>query len=415
VDNKITIGLPQMYKEPGEKRDFLPNFVAWLSKQGAKVLLEYDYGAEMGYKEGDYQLHSPTVRFVSHKETYRQEYVMVLRYPTDDEVRQMHPGACLISMLHYPTRPQRVAFLQAYGLEGISLDGLKDDSGRRLVENLREVAWNGIETAFKTLRKNYPDPGFDHHNRPPLNVTLLGAGAIGSNVVRAAVSYGDENLRKELAAKGVPGVKVTVVDYDLTNNEDEMHNILKTTDILVDATQRPDPSRPVIPNKWVGLMPQHAVLLDLSVDPYNLTNEPIHVKGIEGMPQGNLDQYVFGPDDPAYDQIPEGIPTDHRRFAVSCYSWPGIYPKRCMEIYGHQLRPIMHVLIEKGGIQNINPNGRYFERAIARAQLSRWGIVESMDKHRQGTTLASYRTADLNGNIALASSCRLFPLLPGSS
>jgi hypothetical protein len=32
----------------------------------------------------------------------------------------------------------------------------------------------------------------------------------------------------------------------------------------------------------------------------------------------------------------------------------------------------MHVLIEKGGIHNINPKGRYFERAIARAQLSRW-------------------------------------------
>ena len=33
----------------------------------------------------------------------------------------------------------------------------------------------------------------------------------------------------------------------------------------------------------------------------------------------------------------------------------------------------MRTLIEKGGIQNINPRGRYFERAIARAQLSLWG------------------------------------------
>jgi hypothetical protein len=43
-----------------------------------------------------------------------------------------------------------------------------------------------------------------------------------------------------------------------------------------------------------------------------------------------------------------------------------------MENYGRQLRPVLHILIDKGGIQNIQPHGRFFERAIARAQLSRW-------------------------------------------
>jgi hypothetical protein len=32
----------------------------------------------------------------------------------------------------------------------------------------------------------------------------------------------------------------------------------------------------------------------------------------------------------------------------------------------------MRNIIERGGIQNIKPNGRYFERAIGRAMLSRW-------------------------------------------
>jgi alanine dehydrogenase len=368
----IQIGLPQMYKEPGEKRNFLPRFVAWLHKQGAQVLLEYGYGSEMGFSEADYLSLAPGIRFVPHKEAYRQDYVLVLRYPTDDEVRQMHPGACLLCMLHFPTRPQRVALLRSLGLEAVSLDGLVDDSGRRLIENLRSVGWNGVEAAFKTLRKIYPSPGFDSPSRPPIQVTLLGAGAVGSHVVQAAVRYGNENLRRKLVEAGVPGVQVNVIDYDITPYENFMQGILSRTDILVDATQRPDPGIPVIPNEWIAHLPEHAVLLDLSVDPYQCNSEPFNVKGIEGIPQGNLDQYVFSPDDPAYDEVPPCIPTRHRRYAVSCYSWPGIYPKSCMEIYGRQLRPIMHVLIEKGGIGNINPHGRYFERAIARAQLSRW-------------------------------------------
>ena len=113
-----------------------------------------------------------------------------------------------------------------------------------------------------------------------------------------------------------------------------MKEILSRTDILVDATQRPDPSQIVIPNEWIGLMPEHAVLVDFSVDPYDCSANPVEVKGIEGMPQGNLDQYVFMPDDTVYDHIPECVSVKHRRHAVSCYSWPGLHPKQCMALYG---------------------------------------------------------------------------------
>jgi alanine dehydrogenase len=323
----IHIGLPQMYKEPGEKRDFLPKFVAWLQKQGAQVLLEHGYGSEMGFSKADYLSLAPGIRFVSHKEAYRQDYVLVLRYPTDDEVRLMHPGACLLCMLHFPTRPQRVALLRSLGLEAVTLDGLMDDSGRRLIENLRSVGWNGVEAAFKTLQGIYPAPGFDSPSRPPIQVTLLGAGAVGSHVVQAAVRYGNENLRRKLVEAGVPGVQVNVIDYDITPYENFMQGILSRTDVLVDATQRPDPGIPVIPNDWIAHTPEHAVLLDLSVDPYQCNSEPFYVKGIEGIPQGNLDQYVFSPDDPAYDEVPPCIPTRHRRYAVSMLFLAGYLPQ----------------------------------------------------------------------------------------
>jgi hypothetical protein len=48
------------------------------------------------------------VRFASLEEVYQQDIVLVLRYPGDEKVRWMRPGACLVSMLHYPTRPGRV-------------------------------------------------------------------------------------------------------------------------------------------------------------------------------------------------------------------------------------------------------------------------------------------------------------------
>ena len=368
----VTIGMARMHAEFGERRDFLPSFVARLNRRGAKIVLEHGYGSGMGFTEEDYRAAAPDVQFASHDETFKQEYVLVLRCPTESELRQLKPGATLLSMLHYPTRPLRIQLLRSLGVEAISLDSLKDDNGHRLVENLKSVAWNGLEVGFQVLRRTYPAPGMEGKSRNPIQATILGVGAVGMHAVQAASRYGDLQLWRLLAGRGIPGVHVHAVDYDMVNNEKAMHDILSHTDILVDATQRPDPSKYVIPNEWVAWMPEHAVLVDLSVDPYNFEIEPPEVKGIEGIPQGNLDQYVFAPDDPAYERIPSFVSKKNRRHVVSCYSWPGIHPKECMELYGNQLRPIMRMLIEKGGLQNINPKGFFFERAIGRAMLSRW-------------------------------------------
>jgi alanine dehydrogenase len=358
-----------MRHEPGERRAFLPELVARLARRGAQVLLEDGYGAELGLIPADYAM--PGVQFGDRAAAYAQDYVLILRCPADDALRLLRPGACLLSMLHYPTRPQRVELLRSLGLEAVSLDSIKDDSGRRLIENLRAVAWNGVSAALQVLRRTYPG-GFEAPARPPIRVTLLGAGAVGVHVVVAATRYADEALRARLAAAGVPGVAVTVVDYDVTAHAAVMRPLLAQTDLLVDATQRPDPSRPVIPNAWLAELPAHAVLLDLSADPYDCSVDPAAVKGIEGIPQGNLDQYLFAPDDPAWERVPNCVDTRHRRWAAACYSWPGVHPRECMQVYGQQLQPILRTLIDRGGLANLNPDGRFFERAIARAQLSRW-------------------------------------------
>jgi alanine dehydrogenase len=133
------------------------------------------------------------------------------------------------------------------------------------------------------LREHYPPPGFEAANRLPIKVTVMGAGAVGMLAIQAAIRYGDQETWRRMAEIGATGVQVTAVDYDVTNHPQIMQQIIKYTDILVDATQRPDPSRPVIPNEWVGLMRPHAVILDLSVDPYECSSD-LSRKGAKGSP-----------------------------------------------------------------------------------------------------------------------------------
>lgn len=366
-----SIGLPRMHKEAGERRDFLPSLVRFLDRVGAEsIVVEHGYGSGMDFTEKDYLDASSKVRFADYEECLTQQVVAVVRCPADDALKKMRKDTVLLSMLHYPTRPRRVALLRELGVRGVSLDGLTDDYGQRLVENLEAVGWNGVRMAMRELAKSYRR--FEDPNRRAIRVTILGAGRVGAQAARAAIRYGDETWRKDLMARGIPGVQVTTIDYDLTGRENYMIDLLEQTDLLVDATYRPDPSKYVIPNEWVAHLPQHAVMLDLSVDPYDFSVDPPEVKGIEGIPEGNLNQFVFQPDDQAYERMDKRIRTAHRRVALSCYSWPGADPRPCMELYGNQCEPIFRVLLETS-LDELDPvNGRFFERAVARADVNRW-------------------------------------------
>jgi alanine dehydrogenase len=192
--------------------------------------------------------------------------------------------------------------------------------------------------------------------------------------VEAAVKYGDLDRNRDFGARGLPGVEVVTVGRNLSTRWEYMRDRLMMTDILVDATYRPEgSSTPVIPNDWIAWLPQHAVICDLNVDPYQLDADPPTVRSIEGIPSGNLDRYVLSPHDPAWNTtVPKEIPNVHRRTVVSCYSWPGVYPERCMERYGRQLVPLFEALVARGGPRGLRSDGRFFERALWRSSLRRW-------------------------------------------
>ena len=365
-----TIGFPRMMKEHGEKRVFLPEFIQFLTELGMTIYIEEGYGSRSGFTFFDYQQANEAVIACTRKEAFQQDYVMVLRSPTLDEFRMIKPGACLISMLHYPTRPKRVALLKELGLKAISLDSIVNDSNLRLVEDMKAVAWNGLEAAFDVLEGCFPS--LVKPDKQPLNVLTLGTGMVGKHAVDAATKLG--NLERNYAhiEAGGPGSVAITVGRNLSSQPDAVKHLFRQADILVDATQRRDTSKPVVPNDWISWLPEHAVIADLAVDPYTLDNQPSVVRGVEGIPQGSLNKYTFHPDDPDWDKtVPETIPSDNRRAVVSCYSWPGIHPEASMRHYAQQLEPLMESLVEKG-YDRLSLKGGYFERALYRATLHAW-------------------------------------------
>jgi alanine dehydrogenase len=362
-----TIGFPRMLVEAGEKRVFLPEFIKFLTNLGLKVFLEDGYGSRLGYRFDDYKRGNDHVLNCSRDDAFKKDIVLILRAPKREEYSKLGSNSCLISMLHFSTRPARVEALVERNAKAISLDNIIDDNNIRRVENMEAVAWNGLETAYNILEHKWVD--LIRPDKQPIKVLILGTGMVGKYAVDAGTKLGNLERYNDHIAAGGPGALTLSVGRAVTTKPEIMRSLMETTDILVDATQRRDTSKPVIPNEWIAWLPPHAVITDLAVDPYLLDSEPPVVRGVEGIPQGNLDQYIFHADDPKWcDKIPEGIPVSHRRTAVSCYSWPGIHPEACMEHYAAQISPIMEVFVEKG-YEELSLGGSFFERALYRGTL----------------------------------------------
>ncbi|PZR06585.1 MAG: hypothetical protein DI536_29960 [Archangium gephyra] len=359
-----TVGFPRPHQEPGEVRDFPPSVTEFLAQFDLDaIVLEDGYGTRQGLSPADYT--HPKIKYGAVSDCYAQDLVVTLRCPRPDKFAMLRPGSTLLSMLHFPTRPDRVRLCESMQIIGVAMDQVADDLGRRVIENLEAVGFNGVKIGMHRLATTWAD--FASPSRRPLQVTVLGAGAVGAHAVRAAVRYGDDAVRAELRAKQVPGVEVTSVDVELTTSPDYLLKRLAVTDLLVDATQRRDTTQVIVRNEWLAHLPEHAVIVDLSVDPYDFTRDPPGVKGVEGIPQGSLDQYVFAREDPAWDAIDPRVPHAVRRSVVSCYSWPGIDPAACMRVYGKQIEPVLRALIEKGPDKLRAVGGPWMERATARA------------------------------------------------
>jgi alanine dehydrogenase len=368
-----------MHKEEGEKRDFTPSlFKRLFTLSEAKICLEKTYGSAMGFTENDYIEVHPNIEFVEHSEVYKKDMMIVLRAPTGAELDLMKRGAILISMLHYDTRLVRNEYLQKLGIKTFSMDSVIDDERVRMVVNYFGTSMGGASIAYDELKKRSPERVFNNSN--PLQVSIIGFGEVGINAAKAFKNLSNDDMRSE--ASTYAGLCINLLTRSITTNQEHLEAVLGSTDILVDASWRHDSSQYIVKNELISKLPAHAILLDITADPYDVTIEPAQVKAIEGIPTGNLDKPVIEIDDAVYNTIPDFVDNKERRVVVSCDAWPGVNPIVSMDTYGKQLYPFIKLLLEKGPHNlDLESESRY-ERALERASMEYFEKLKLGHEHK---------------------------------
>lgn len=375
VDRKIKLGalLPNFEYFPGENRVFTARGLGIFAQSlNALVVLPEGYDKIMPSGPGDFGTGFDFLE--NNKSVARQsDIVLSLKYPDQSVIDQINPGTVLMSMAHFQTRPGRVSLLREREIKTISLDGIVDDNGDRLVEDLRSVAWNGTQALFEYVETARPEL----LKRKQIKVSVLGSGPVGRHAADAMIHLGDPKRRESHNL----AVKVEIIGKHTTENPSLTVNSLSDCDILVDATNRRSPGIPVIKNDDLEKLKPDLIILDLATDYYdpaiiNNGQARTMVKAIEGIPTGDAKKFIFEPSDKTYgESIPRDVPQKNRRLVISNGSWPALKPVESMIRYESQLINLIMALARLSPIparayDMLKVDSDYpFERALYRGSL----------------------------------------------
>ncbi len=319
-----TIGFLSMRFEEEEKRDFRPGFFEKLLDLENRIILDYGYGEKLGISSKEYTDLNPKIKFCSRNDVLKSDVLISVRTPIESELTRMKKGATIFSMLHYVTHQKRNQLLQESDIYMYAMDSVVDDFGLRMIQDFEGTVRSALVNGFRLLDKS----AINNHCK----ILIIGPGELG----KLAVSF-------SIKLSPVPAI-VTCVGKHITVNKQKMIQLLRDTDVLIDSSKRIETNKYIVTNDMIGCLPPHAVIIDISADDYDTKINPIQVKGIEGIPTGNLKKFVFDTDDLAYDSLPDSVKSHNRRKLASCYSWPGVDVEHCLDRYEVQIEPFIRLL-----------------------------------------------------------------------
>ena len=286
---------------PQEKRvAILPRELKKITERH-EVLVEK--GAGLGLAIPDTAYIKAGCKMGSKEEVYGCDLVVRLKEPKIEELRLMHPGAIIMSMMHLRCSEELEKALNQLKLIAIPMDMLKAPTGRRRIEAFEDTGRLGMEYGFKLWGK---DPA-------TATVKIMGYGNLAAGAIRCAAR---KFAKLEILNK-----------HDLA----QMEKHLPGTDILVDAINRPyrrevEKEPAFVTREMLKLLKPGSVIIDLISNPEN-----------HGIVETMHPTFL---DDPYY--IVDGI------YHSSLWGWPGLDPEAVTRRYSIQLRPILRNLANKG-------------------------------------------------------------------
>ncbi|MGH2953407.1 MAG: alanine dehydrogenase [Solirubrobacterales bacterium] len=270
----MKVGVPTEIKPDEYRVALTPIGVRELTDQGHEVLIEAGAGEGSAIADRDYEAQG--ARIVGGAEDVWREAEMVLKVkePQPDEVELLRAETTLFTFLHLAPAPDLTRALCDTGATCVAYETVEDRYARLpLLTPMSEIAGKiATQAGAFMLEKPLGGRGILLGGVPgvgPANVMIIGGGAVGMNAafiaigMEADVFVYDVSIDKLRELDIAFGGRASTVFSSTLSIEERLPDMdLIIGGVLVHGARAPH----VIKRSQLGLMKDHAVLVDVAID-----------------------------------------------------------------------------------------------------------------------------------------------------
>lgn len=301
----MNIGLPKEVKDDEYRVAMMPGGVRQLAESGHQVVVESGAGKESGFGDDEYEQAGarlvPTAR-----EAWDADLVVKVKEPQPFEYDFMHPDLVLFTYLHLAAERDLTLELLQRGVTAIAYETVECPDGRLpLLIPMSEVAGRmAVQVGAQLLQKTHGGRGKLLGGVPgvrPADVSILGAGVVGTNAAQIALGMGAHVILLDVDADRIRYLD-QVLHGRLTTLRANPVNIaeaVRKADLFIGAVLVRGARAPrLVTQDMVRTMKPGSVIIDVAVDQGGCVettrpsthSDPIHVVdgiihyGVSNMP-----------------------------------------------------------------------------------------------------------------------------------
>jgi alanine dehydrogenase len=269
----MIIGLPREVKDNENRVAITPGGVRHLVDSGHDLLVQAGAGEGSGFSDEEY-LQGGARMVAGADEAWTADIVVKVKEPQSSEYRLMQQGLTLFTYLHLAAEKALALEMMTRGVTGIAYETVETADGRLpLLTPMSEVAGRmSVQLGAQYLEKNNGGRGKLLSGVPgvrPANVTILGAGVVGTNAAQIALGMGASVIVIDIDADRLRYLD-QVLHGRLTTLCANPHNIaeaVKRSDLLIGAVLVKGAKAPrLVTRDMIRRMAPGSVVLDVAVD-----------------------------------------------------------------------------------------------------------------------------------------------------
>jgi alanine dehydrogenase len=276
LGNKQTmiIGVPKEVKDHESRVGIVPAGVKALVDAGHKVVVETNAGALSSMLDSDYKSAGAEILGSAPDIWSRADMVVKVKEPIEKEYQHFREGLVLFTYLHLAPLPELTETLLKKKVTGIAYETIRDRNNTLpLLTPMSEVAGRmSVQVGASYLEKERGGRGVllgGVPGVPPAQVTIIGAGIVGTNAAKIALGMGaivtliDLNLNRLREIDDIFNGRV----YTLASNYYHIFKSCAHSDLVIGAVLIPGASAPkLVTREMVAKMKQGAVIVDVAID-----------------------------------------------------------------------------------------------------------------------------------------------------